>query len=322
MIEIIGNPLVSVCMVTFNHEKYIREAIESILAQKAYFRIELVIGEDCSLDKTKKICIEYAEKFSTTIRLLPSERNLGPIQNYIRTIQACIGRYIAFCEGDDYWTDPLKLQKQIDYLESDTNYGLIHSGYLNCNNQGEKNNPFLLGQKDLQGDVFEKLLIQNRIGTLTVVVRRSLLIDAVNYYQLNKDNMQLYDIFLWLYCSLNSRIAFLDDVTAAYRIIKGSASNPVDPVNKARFLVDISKIELFYAKTHSVLENVKKTVRVKADKRSLYLNFLIKNRRDFFNNLFNLLKLRSVSKKDLIYTIGLFVPFVHRLIIKRINSIY
>lgn len=314
--------MVSVCMVAFNHEKYICEAIEGILAQKADFKIELVLGEDLSSDKTRKICIEYAEKFSTTIRLLPSEKNLGPIQNYIRTIQACIGKYIAFCEGDDFWTDPYKLQKQVDFLEANPEYGLIHSGYIYYNEKGEKTSPFLSGQLDLQGDVFEKLLIQNKIGTLTVVARKALIIEALNCYHLVENKMPLYDIFLWLYCSVKSKIAFIDDETAVYRINRGSASNPVDPVNRARFMDDISKIELFFSAKYLVSDKVNKAVKIKANKRSLYLNFLKGERHGLVNNLYNLLKLRSASGNDFIFTLALFIPPAYKILKKRINSIY
>jgi glycosyltransferase involved in cell wall biosynthesis len=104
-------------MITYNHESYIKQAIKGVIIQKTNFSYELVIGEDCSKDRTRAICEEYV-KNQKQIRLLSSERNLGVMANFIRTLQSCSGKYIAICEGDDYWTDAHKLQMQVDFMES------------------------------------------------------------------------------------------------------------------------------------------------------------------------------------------------------------
>jgi glycosyltransferase involved in cell wall biosynthesis len=109
-------PIVSVKTITFNHAPYIRRCIESILMQKTTFPFELVIGEDCSTDGTRDIVLDYAKKYPDVIRIITSETNVGEIPNEIRTGLACQGEYIALCEGDDYWIDPLKLQKQYDVM--------------------------------------------------------------------------------------------------------------------------------------------------------------------------------------------------------------
>jgi len=120
-------PLVSVCMITYNHEAYIAQAIEGVLMQKTDFPIELVIGEDCSTDKTRQICLEYQEKYPDTVRLLPRQKNLGIVANYINTLEHCGCKYIASCEGDDYWTNPNKLQYQVEFLESHPSFSGICS---------------------------------------------------------------------------------------------------------------------------------------------------------------------------------------------------
>jgi glycosyltransferase involved in cell wall biosynthesis len=109
--------VLSVCLITYNHEKYIREAIDGILKQKTNFNFEIVIGEDNSPDKTRLICEEYATKHPQLIKLLPKTKNLGMMPNFVRTFNECKGEFIALIEGDDYWTDPEKLQKQVDYLQ-------------------------------------------------------------------------------------------------------------------------------------------------------------------------------------------------------------
>lgn len=111
------NPLVSINCATYNHEKFIGDAIESFLMQKTNFDFEILIGEDCSTDNTRTIVEEYANQHSGKIRIITSNHNVGAMENFIRLHQNSKGKYIAVCEGDDYWTDPFKLQKQVDYME-------------------------------------------------------------------------------------------------------------------------------------------------------------------------------------------------------------
>ena len=111
---------VSVFVITYNQEKYIRQCLDSILIQKCNFDFELIISDDCSKDKTQDVCIEYARKFNSIIKLIHNQKNVGIIKNYFNTIQKCRGKYIAFCAGDDYWCDIYKLQKQYDYMQSRT----------------------------------------------------------------------------------------------------------------------------------------------------------------------------------------------------------
>jgi glycosyltransferase involved in cell wall biosynthesis len=118
--------LVSVCFITYNHEKYVAQALESAINQVANFRYEIVIGEDCSTDGTRAIVQRYAAQFPDLIVNLPRTKNLGARLNGIDIRQNCQGKYIALLEGDDYWTDPHKLQKQVDFLEANPDYVLCH----------------------------------------------------------------------------------------------------------------------------------------------------------------------------------------------------
>ena len=94
-------PLVSVVMTTYNHAPYLRQAIEGVLAQQTPFDVELVLGEDCSTDATPAICREYAERYPGRVRLVTGPANVGWRANYRRTFEACRGRYVAYCDGDD-----------------------------------------------------------------------------------------------------------------------------------------------------------------------------------------------------------------------------
>ncbi|TGE15554.1 glycosyltransferase family 2 protein [Hymenobacter elongatus] len=109
-------PTVSVCCITYNHEQFLAQAIDSVLMQETDFTVELVVGEDCSTDTTRQILLDYQRRYPDRIRALLPEHNLGVMGNLVATMAACTGTYIALLEGDDYWTDPHKLQKQVDIL--------------------------------------------------------------------------------------------------------------------------------------------------------------------------------------------------------------
>lgn len=112
-------PVVSIMVLAYNHEKYIRECLDSLVCQQTNFPYEIVIGEDCSTDNTRAICFEYQKRFPDKIRVLWSEENLYSYGgNELRVRYKCRGEFVAYCEGDDYWTDPLKLQKQVDLIRA------------------------------------------------------------------------------------------------------------------------------------------------------------------------------------------------------------
>lgn len=124
-------PLVSVVMLVYNHEKWLRQAIESILMQETYFSYELIIGEDCSTDNSRSIVKEYEKLYPSIIVPIFNEKNLGMTRNAENVWSRAQGKYVACCEGDDYWIDPHKLQKQVDFLENNSEYSAIfHSSKI------------------------------------------------------------------------------------------------------------------------------------------------------------------------------------------------
>lgn len=112
-----AHPLVSVYMLTYNHERFIAQAIEGVVAQECGFDIELVIGEDCSTDNTLAIVLDYQRRYPALIRVLASKKNVGAYKNSIRSRLSCRGIYLAICEGDDFWMDKHKLARQVRHLE-------------------------------------------------------------------------------------------------------------------------------------------------------------------------------------------------------------
>jgi len=123
-------PTVAIFMVTYNHEKYISNSIEKIISQETNFKFKLFIGEDCSKDNTKSICLDYAEKYPDKVEVIANEQNniKKNIDNVWRAIFSSGAKYVAICEGDDYWIDPHKLQKQVDFLDANPDFSLCFSG--------------------------------------------------------------------------------------------------------------------------------------------------------------------------------------------------
>jgi glycosyltransferase involved in cell wall biosynthesis len=251
---------VSVAMITFNHERFIHEAINSILSQKTDFHFELVLGEDHSTDSTRHICEEYVQKYPEKIRLLPSNKNLGMIPNLIRTFQACLGQYIAFLEGDDYWTDALKLQKQVDFLDANPDYGLVHTDFDHyVQSTGLLTKSFIKSSRQKikyqQSPNYIKWAIMGKakISTCTICFRKSVYdnhIDIEEYYNplLEKSG----DLVLLATISNYSKVKFFNESTALKRELLESASQSQDYKKKIDFTIGISNTNEYYAKKLNV----------------------------------------------------------------------
>ena len=123
-----NNIMVSVFMMAYNHEKYVAQALDSVLIQKVDFEYQIVLGEDCSTDNTREIVIKYAELYPKKFKLLLHKTNIGAVNNQNLILANCTGKYIAMLECDDYWTDPNKLQTQFDIMETNGEYSFtFHS---------------------------------------------------------------------------------------------------------------------------------------------------------------------------------------------------
>ena len=153
----------SVFVVTYNQEKYIRQCLDSILMQRIDFDYEIVIGEDHGADKTRAICEEYVSKYSH-VRLLPLTKNMGYFMNWKRVLSNCKGEYIAMCEGDDYWIDEFKLQKQVDFLDSHQNVGLVFTQNLILGKTGNLRNDYTIDNRHLP-QVFDFHFLLKKLPT-------------------------------------------------------------------------------------------------------------------------------------------------------------
>jgi glycosyltransferase involved in cell wall biosynthesis len=202
---------VSVCIITYNHEKYVAQAIDGVLMQEVGFDYEVVIGDDCSTDSTRSILLEYKNKFPDKIKLLLPAHNQGVIANLTATLDACVGDYIALCEGDDFWVDPLKLQKQTDLLDTHGNYSMVCTNRLIVNSDGKR-----MGEKVYSQDVYT---INDVVNGFIPATQTLLFRNYKNLVDFFKSNSDIYsgDRFLTYYCSLFGDIYRLPELSAAYR---------------------------------------------------------------------------------------------------------
>ncbi len=165
-----GELLVSIHCITYNHGAFISEALDSFLAQQTSFGFEIVVGEDCSSDNTREVVEDYIRKHPGRIKLIVSDRNVGVAANFERVLKACSGKYVAICEGDDYWIDPGKLQAQVDFLEHARDFVVCYHDAIPFDESGFEQYPQL--PKSLQTDASERALVRGRpISTLTACFR-------------------------------------------------------------------------------------------------------------------------------------------------------
>lgn len=215
-------PLVSVVMTTYNHAPYLRQAIEGVLAQQTPFDVELVLGEDCSTDATPAICREYVERYPGRVRLVTGPANVGWRANYRRTFEACRGRYVAYCDGDDWWEDPHKLRRQVERLESDLSCGLCYTRTERCDQTTGVRTPFPAECSTR----FDRMVFRNPVDNCCAVARRELV--ARYYAEVRPEEHPEWltdDQPMWLWCALHAGVCFVDAVTAVHRVLPASVSH-------------------------------------------------------------------------------------------------
>lgn len=248
--------LVNIVMVTYNQENYIEQAIGSVLAQNCSFDYKLIISDDFSTDKTAIICRKYANLYPEKIIFLQNKNNLGLVHNYKRAFDICSAKYISLLEGDDYWTDENKLEKQVKLMESDENIGLVHASVRKFIqkknifvNSSKKEIEFLLRN---QGSIYEELIKNNFIIPVTVLFRKQLFDQVIDYeYMINK-NFKTIDFFTWVGLALNSKVCFIKDVVGVYRIHEKSISNDLNIAKKELFLESAKYTMEYYLKSNPI----------------------------------------------------------------------
>lgn len=210
-----GTPLVSVCCITYNHALYIKQCLEGFLMQKTNFSFEIIINDDCSTDGTTKILKEYAERYSDVIKPIFHEENQyskgvrGILVNFV--FPKVQGKYVAICEGDDYWTDPYKLQKQVDFLENHLDYSMCFHNASILNETNEPHFPFIPVKT---ADYTANEIYENWIVPTASIVFRKKVLESLSV----EKELFSGDINLILTCASLGRVHAFKERMSVYRV--------------------------------------------------------------------------------------------------------
>lgn len=256
-------PLVSVNVITYNHAPFIDRALEGILAQKTSFPFEVVVGEDFSTDGTREKVLRWQREHPEVIRVVEADRNVGMKANHLRTIKASSGKYIAFCEGDDYWQDPQKLAIQVSHLEANADVGFVFSDYDVLHVKG---NTLIQGFLKHKGVVVPEHpgiadIVRGEHGVLTctVMIRAALCKEVVDGdHHLHHDpRFLMCDTQLWAEASALMKPAYIPRSLATHTITEESATRSSDVRKRLRFSISNSEMFLYLCNKYSLGEDLK-----------------------------------------------------------------
>lgn len=230
--------MVSVWMIAYNHEKFIRQAVESVMTQQTDFGFNLVIGEDCSTDNTRPLLLELQNNYPGRIKLLLHEKNVGMHRNVAMTLDACTGKYVALLEGDDYWTDPLKLQKQVSFLENNPDYVMCYHKELEIYDNQPDRQPKITNTQDRPETNLEEILERGWFIRTASMMFRNHTIDVLPEWFYKYPST---DYILHVLIARHGKIKLLDEVMAVQRRHEGgiTKTSSYHPKN-----LNVRKIEL------------------------------------------------------------------------------
>jgi len=206
----ISSPLVSICTRTYNLENFVAQALDSFLMQETDFPFEIVIDDDCSSDGTVEVIKKYKEKFPNIINANILEKNIGVRMNFINNLQRAKGKYIAPCDGDDYWTDPLNLQKHVDFLEKNDEYVVTYSSLEPIFEEGATKRVFNWSTQDRESLEIQKKFLGT--GICAVCFRN---VDIIKKYPFEHHCAPIDDNFLGSLLGAYGKGKFLKDIKAA-----------------------------------------------------------------------------------------------------------
>ena len=280
-----SQPLVSVAMTTYNHAPYIAQAIEGVLKQKTNLSFELVIGEDCSTDGTREIVFEYQQRYPDVIRVITSNENVGMKENGRRVGEACRGKYLAYCEGDDYWHHPEKLHKQVEYMENHKECGMVFS---DCDEIDIKTKRVTRNKtyaswyqyRSPSAINIEQILDLNMMKpTCTVMARRDLVEKIIESdpYLHQSGHFLMGDTPLWAELSLISQVSYIPESLATYRLLEESASHSKDLKTTLRFWMSAAEMRLYLCDKHDLPEDIREKAELLFYDKALQLAFHDRN---------------------------------------------
>lgn len=277
-------PLVSVHMITYNHAPYISRAIEGVLAQKTDFEFELVIGEDCSTDGTREIALAYQEAHPERVRVITSEKNVGMHANAKRTMDACRGRFIAWCEGDDYWHREDKLQRQVDYLLNHPDCGLVYTDY-DCRwvvggrliRAFNRSHGLVPPDNPTMSDLLFK---RCGIFTCTVCARLDLVREVYADLAADQDSSRFLmgDTQVWAGVLTKSRLHYLADSFATHNVLQESAAHSQSPLRQQKYYVSKGELLVHLARKYGLPQEEIEVLEHDLADAQLVLAFLVADR--------------------------------------------
>lgn len=280
--------MVTIRCITYNHEPYIRQCLDGFVMQKTNFRFEAIVHDDASTDGTATVIREYAEKYPDIIKpIYETENQYSKHDGSLRRIMDAHmhGKYIAMCEGDDYWTDPLKLQKQVDFLEMNPEYGLVHSNFTYYienrklryideqqslyNSKADESNRVQL-MKDILNDN------KYRITTVTAMFRKSIYSDMISKNSiLFSPHFLMGDTQLWVGLISVSKVHYFRESMAVYRKHEGSATFERKTINVLRFQLSVSEMRYLVSSHYECLKG--ETRKYENNLRNYLCKYLIVN---------------------------------------------
>lgn len=279
---LVREPRVSIHMVTYNHEAFLAEAIEGVMRQQTNYAYELVIGEDCSKDSTRRVALDYQHRYPDRVRVIYSDSNVGMLRNCYRVLEACRGEYVFFCEGDDYWHQSQKLQQQTDLLERDQDGVMVHSDYdIRVGSRILKSMNRREGIRVVSEDVFEAFLLQNLVATCTVCLRVHIVREFLRSSFAAK-NYAMLDYPLWLFAAKKGSVKYIDESLATYRRTPGSIMNSGGK-SAARILASQQRVREDYVEAFGCSQDLARQIRVANNRDALMASALAGDRQLFFN---------------------------------------
>lgn len=210
------NTTVSIFVMVYNHGQFLKDCLDSLLKQKTNFNFDIVIGEDHSKDDSRKILLNYQNLYPGKFKLLLHKENIGAANNQHAVYQNCLGKYIAICEGDDYWTDPLKLQKQVDFLEKNSDYSIVFHKVSEINSSETQNKTILNGSDIEETYSIDDLAKGNLIHTPSVLFKKNFE-ELPQWFQYSP----IGDYPLHMLNADYGLIKYLPEQMAAYRVGEG-----------------------------------------------------------------------------------------------------
>ncbi len=290
-------PLVSVHMLAYRHGRFIAEAIEGVVGQLCDFPIELIIAEDHSPDNTLSIALDYQSRYPHLIRIITGDHNVGMHANSARGMNAIRGQYAAFCEGDDYWHNPKKLQLQVEAMMASPNVTLCHTEYdRRIGLRVKHDRHHAAHAKVAEGDAYANLLREWTIMTATSLYPTRVIEQFRRTPFCNLD-WPFGDYNLALYASTKGRVAYLPISTATWRRVTGSASN-CGPDKALEMHTAATECRRTFMQAIPIDEQQELTVEEGIHRKFMRLAFLA-NRPDIYQQSYNWLKERGLESDSI-----------------------